>query len=191
MESHLDQADLDFRLTCVAWCCTFDGVVELEKGLVVSNLGVGSAAQLPSTGGRRDRCASVLPIQEHEVAKAIPSSVCRSGSWSCSLGLCLWTASRERIAVQSVDVSVPQMRRDIAEVTQLVLERIKGRVADQMDIPAPLVTSATADRRACASASVSGWERVQQPTSSGRERWRGSFGPRITRAMDGRATGDT
>ena len=42
---------------------------------------------------------------------------------------------------QSVDVLVPLMRRKIVEVIQLVqVERIKGRVADEMvDIPMPPV----------------------------------------------------
>ena len=47
----------------------------------------------------------------------------------------------ERIVEQSVDVPVPLMRREIAEMVQLVqVERIKGRVADQMvDILVPPV----------------------------------------------------
>ena len=47
---------------CVEWCCTFD-----EEGLVFPSRGVGPAAR--DTGGRRD---PALPIQEHEVVKAIP-----------------------------------------------------------------------------------------------------------------------
>ena len=46
------------------------------------------------------------------------------------------------VTKQMVAVFVPRIRREIVEVIQLVLvERIKGRVADQMDIPVhPVIT---------------------------------------------------
>ena len=62
--------------------------------------------------------ALVLPIQEHEVVKALPEE-----------------RVSERIVAQSVDVSVPQMRRETVMVVQPVLvERIKGRIFDQIAV---------------------------------------------------------
>ena len=71
------------------------------------------------------------------------------------------------VTEQMVAVPVSQMRHEIVEVIQLVLvERIKGRVADQMvDIPMPPVmeeivaTRARKNSRARASASDSGKDR--------------------------------
>ena len=123
---------------CVALRCTFDGVVELEEGLVVPSRRVDSTARLPSTGGHSDRGCSGNPIPEHEVVKAIPEEreserIVEQISW-----LVLVERIKERIEVQSVDVLVPQMRREIVEVIQLVLvERVKDPVADQMDILVP------------------------------------------------------
>ena len=105
MEPHPDQAGLEFRLTCVfERCCTFDGVVEPEKSWMF-----GYTAHFGARDVVRDR-----------------------GSWSRSPGLPV-DCIKERIAEQSVDIPRPQVRWEIVEVIQPVLvERIKGRVANQM-----------------------------------------------------------
>ena len=94
--------------TCGEWCCAFDGVVELEEGFGVSRRGVGSAARLPCAlvvGETRE----VLPIQEHEVVKAIPAERVLERI----------VESTQLVPVEGVFVS--QMRHEIVEVIQLCL----------------------------------------------------------------------
>ena len=107
--------------TCVEWCCTFHGVVELEEGVVVPSHGVGSAARY--TGGHRERwCSRVADPGARGADRSVPVD-----------------RIKDRVAEHSVDVPVPQTRRETAEVIQPVpVERIKDRIADPIvDIPVP------------------------------------------------------
>ena len=91
---------------CVEWCCTVAGVVESEEGSVVPNRGVGSAP--------------VMPIQEHDVVEAIPEERVSERTVEQITRSVPVYRIKDRIAEQIVDVPVPQMRREMVEVVQLV-----------------------------------------------------------------------
>ena len=107
---------------CVDWCCNFDGVVEPEERCVGSSRGVGSAVR--DTGGRIERWCSGV---------ADPGA--RSGEGDSLRAGVEPVRGADRIAEQSVDVLLPQVRQEIVESTQLVIvERIRDQVGEQMGV---------------------------------------------------------
>ena len=121
---------------CVEWRCTVDGVVELAKGRVVPSRRVGSKArEVAEIVG-----ALVLPMQGYHVAKALTDErvserIVEETAWFVPVD-----RIKERIAEQSADVLMSQMRPVIVKVIQPVLVVcINDRAAGQMDIQLPPV----------------------------------------------------
>ena len=95
-------------------------------------VGLGTLTELSMLVGLR-LVVTMMDVGAHHV---------RTGTVEEAEQRCGQGCGKLAVAEENLHVFEPQMRREIVEVIQFVLvERIKGRVADQMlvDIPVPLV----------------------------------------------------
>ena len=167
MDSHPDQTGWEFRLTCVLnTVALLMASSRLKKALPFRVVELALAAPIPcttggegDTGGRRELWCSVLPIQEHEVVKAILEEACVGADRGADRPVCACgPGPHQRLnrgAHGGSPVPRPRTRQDIAEAVQLVRveQPIKDRTApvpqmkhETMEVIQPVAVERIKDR---------------------------------------------